>query len=125
MASRDVASSAHQSLHPGDGFGDTSNLLPPHAPYGGDSMCTIDAATLSGIFDVYGPAHLTLNNLRLRQGNAKYGGALAVWFGRSRTMSTRYDLTGILHKCSEWTLRYHLFVLASYETSFAGYSFTT
>jgi len=50
-------------------------------PYGGDSMCTIDAATLSGIFDVYGPAHLTLVNLRLRQGNAKYGGALAVWFG--------------------------------------------
>ena len=44
-------------------------------------MCTIDASRLSGIFDVYGPAHLTLNNLRLLQGNAKYGGALAVWFG--------------------------------------------
>jgi hypothetical protein len=34
-------------------------------PYGGSDMCTIDAATLSGIFDVYGPAHLTLHNLRL------------------------------------------------------------
>uniref|UniRef100_A0A7S0S9L3 Right handed beta helix domain-containing protein n=1 Tax=Mantoniella antarctica TaxID=81844 RepID=A0A7S0S9L3_9CHLO len=52
-----------------------------HVPYGGSDMCTIDAATLSGIFDVYGPAHLTLHNLRLTRGNVRYGGALAVWFG--------------------------------------------
>lgn len=52
-----------------------------HAPYGGVDMCTIDASKLSGIFDVYGPAHLSLDNLKLLKGNAKYGGALAVWFG--------------------------------------------
>mmetsp|Transcript_33312 Transcript_33312/g.81878 ORF Transcript_33312/g.81878 Transcript_33312/m.81878 type:complete len:255 (-) Transcript_33312:237-1001(-) len=52
-----------------------------YPPYGGTEMCTIDASKLSGIFDVYGPAHLTLNNMRLTRGNSKYGGALAVWFG--------------------------------------------
>ena len=47
------------------------------------AKCVIDADHKSGIFEVYGPARLDLWDLTLKHGQVdKYGGAVAVTYGR-------------------------------------------
>jgi hypothetical protein len=59
--------------------------------HGGDGECALDAAGASGIFDVYGPARLVMRGVKLVNGNAKHGGALAVWFGSAELSRVRFE----------------------------------